>query len=144
MPCQQRRQVQRGQPAIVHHVAALHHAALVVGQDQVGHLHLREMHRHRVGPVQVRVLRIADGQVAGKTVVELLARERAAGAHQPLLEVLPLQRHVVEARDAGVDQAGLVGLVDRDLGVGQRVVAVFLLAQRRQFFQHGGHGALLV
>ena len=36
--------------------------------------------------------------------------------------------------------AGLGGLVDRDLLVDQRVMAVFLLAEGFEFFEQGGHG----
>ena len=125
----------------VDRMPALHHLALMVHQDQVRHPDLREVHRHRVGPVQVRMLRIADGQVPGEAVVEPLARKGPAGAHQPLLEVLAGAGHIVELGNAGEDQAGLVRLVDGHLRVHQRVVKVFLLAEGFEFFEQGGHGS---
>jgi hypothetical protein len=62
-------------------VAAFHHAAFVVGQDQVGHLDLREMHAHRIGPVQLGVLRVAHRQMASKTIVKVVQGKRAASGH---------------------------------------------------------------
>ncbi|MNT27956.1 hypothetical protein D3C72_1636100 [compost metagenome] len=96
----------------VDRVAAFYHLAFVVGADQVRHLHLREMDRHRVGPVQLRMLRVAHRQVAGKAVVIAFQREGAACRHQPLLAVLAFLGERGELRDRREDQAALFGLVD--------------------------------
>ena len=96
----------------VDRIAALDDLARVVGQDQVGHLHLVEVDRHRVGPVQLRELGVADRQVAGEAVVEAFQREGAAGGDQALLAVLALCGEGGEHRLVREDQGFLLGLVD--------------------------------
>lgn len=98
----------------VDRVAALDHAARMIHQDQVGQLHLVEVHAHRVGPVQLRMLRVAHRQVAGKAIVEALLRKRPARAHQAFLAVAALVGHVVELGQLRKDQALLFGLIHRD------------------------------
>lgn len=95
----------------VDRMPALDHAAAVIGKDQVGHLHLREVHGHRVGPVQVRMLRFANRQMPGESVVEAVKRESAAGGDQSFLEVSPLGNHI-EDRQHRKLQARWLGLID--------------------------------
>ena len=121
-------------------VVAFHHLTAVVHQDEVGHLDLAEVHGHGVGPVQVGALGVADGQVTRKAVVKPLAREGPAGAHQALLEVLPLAGHVIESRPPREHQPRLAGLVDVLARFGQGIEAEFLLGGGRELFEEGGHG----
>ena len=74
------------------------------------------MHGHRVGPVELGKLRIADRQVAGEAIVEAIEREGAAGGDEPSLAVLALLVDGGEYRHTGKEQAFLLGLVDRFAG----------------------------
>ena len=64
---------------LVDGVVALDDRALMVDEDQVGQLDLREVHRHRVGPVELRVLGVADCQMTGEAEVEPPLGEGPAG-----------------------------------------------------------------
>ena len=96
----------------VDRMRALDHLAVVVHQNQVGHPDLRKMHRHRVGPVQLRALRIAHCQVAGEAIVKALQGKGPAGGNQALLAMLPLLGRGGKHRHFGELQAHLLGLVD--------------------------------
>ena len=67
---------------------------VVVGKDQIRHLDLRKMHRHRIGPVEMRMLGVSHRQMTGEAVIEALIRKRAARADQPLFQVPALLGHV--------------------------------------------------
>lgn len=72
----------------VHGIIAFDQFAFMIHKDQVRQLHLVEKHAHRVGPVQLRTLRVSHDQVPGKTIVETLLSEGKTGGDQPLLAVL--------------------------------------------------------
>ena len=95
-------------------MAALDDAALVVGEDQVRHPNLREVDAHRVGPIELRPLRVADGEVAGEAVVKAVQGEGADRGDQVLLAVLALLGERGESRAFREDEARLFGLVEGD------------------------------
>ncbi len=101
----------------INRVIAFHHAAFVIRANQVGHLHLREVNGHRIGPVQARVFRIAHRQVTGETVIEALLRERPARSDQAFLQVLPTRCVTRERRQFREDQPFLFRLINRYLAV---------------------------
>ena len=101
----------------VDRVPALHHPAVVVGQHQVRYPHLGEVDAHRVGPIKLRPLRIADGQVPGETIIEAVQRESPRRRHEVALAVLPLLLERSEAGDLREDQAWLLRLIDRNARV---------------------------
>src|SRR5205814_648169 len=70
--------------------------ALVVDQDQVGHLDLAEVHSEGVDPEVILELGVARRDVAGDPFVEPEPREQPEGGGQPLLAVKTLVLDGVE------------------------------------------------
>ena len=105
----------------VNGVSALDDPAAVVGEDQVGNLDLREMHRHGIGPIQApgfsesRTVRCP-----GEAVVKALQGRRAARSHQPLLAMLPFPGSIGIRVQHWKNQARLLGLTDRHALVASR------------------------
>ncbi|MNN14598.1 hypothetical protein D3C81_1276720 [compost metagenome] len=96
----------------VDRVVALHHVAVVIAADQVGHRHLAEMDAERVDPEGVLELGVARGDMTGHAFIEPEFREQPERRRQPLLAVQPLLRRGVElgrARQVAVAGLDLLG-----------------------------------
>ena len=89
----------------------------MVRQDQVRHLHLREVDAHRIRPVELGTLGIADRKVPGEAVVEAVHGERADRCDQMLLTVFAFGLEILEGRNLGEDQAFLFRLIDGYAGI---------------------------
>ncbi|GAC1413613.1 MAG: hypothetical protein NVSMB5_00510 [Candidatus Velthaea sp.] len=99
-------------------VVAFYDFARMIGEDQVGNLDLREMHRHRVRPVKLGKFRIADGEMARKSVIEAMNGESATSAHEVFLAIFSLLGICRKFRTARELEARLLGLIDGDTLVG--------------------------
>ena len=97
---------------LVDRITALDDPAVMVHQNEVGQLDLGEMHCHRVGPVELGIFRIADRQMAGKTVIQPPAREGPAAADQMALAVLAQLFRVVRIQLPGKFESRLLRLVN--------------------------------
>ena len=97
---------------LVDRVVPLDDVAVVVDQDQVGELDLREVDRHRIGPVELRVLGIANRQVAGEAEVEPPLGEGPAGGDEMPLAVVAQLGQIVRLELPGKDQPLLLRLID--------------------------------
>ena len=72
--------------------------ALVVHEEEILHLDLLEIDAERIDPEVVQVLRVASGDVAGRTLVEPKMSEESHGCGKSLLAVASLVGDVVERR----------------------------------------------
>jgi hypothetical protein len=92
--------------SLVDRGVALDHLAAVVDADQVVDADHLEVHPERVDPEPVRVLRVADGDVAGHALVEPEPPEQAERGGEALLQV---ESVLLDVRELG-DEAGQLQL----------------------------------
>ena len=95
-------------------VLAFHYFAFMIREDEVGHLDLRKVNGHRIGPVQAGMLRVTNGEVSGKSIIKTLQRKSATSCNQPLFQMPTLISEVIELRNSGINQAGLLRLIKRN------------------------------
>ena len=101
-------------------VLAFNDHTVVVGANQVGNLYLGEMDGHRIRPVEAGILRVANGQVTGKAVVESLLCEGATSPNQTLFEMLAFGSLARKLGDFRINETLLLRLVDGDASVRQK------------------------
>ena len=99
-------------PCLVDRVVPLDDVAVMVDEDQAGELDLREVDRHRIGPVELRVLGIADREMPGEAEVESPLGEGPAGGDEMPLAVVAQLGQVVRPELPGKDQPLLLRLID--------------------------------
>ena len=92
---------------------AFHDFSGMVDQQQIRHSNPTKIHGKRIGPVQVCMFRVAQGDVPGKAVLITKLCEHTADSRQALLAVQALISKIGEGRRLRKIKTRLLWLVDR-------------------------------